>query len=64
MSAATVTLMACTGGPEIYACWHEAAYLSLLAELGYVSFWENFEGDVWGVARVIPPFITDFKSRD
>jgi hypothetical protein len=51
MSPATVTLTACTGGPDIYACWHESAYLSLLAELGYASFWESFEGDAWDIAR-------------
>ncbi len=62
MSAATVTLTACTGGLDIYACWHESAYLSLLADLGYVSFWESFEGDVWDVARS-PLAVTSVTSQ-
>jgi len=47
----TVKLTACTGGPQIFACWKEAAYLSKLAELGYGVFNEGFEGEVWDVAR-------------
>lgn len=48
---ATVTLTACNGGPQVFDCWHESAYLSLLVELGYTSFWESFEGDAWELAR-------------
>jgi len=50
-SSATVTLTACTGGPDLFACWHESAYLELLTDFGYASFWESFEGDVWDIAR-------------
>lgn len=48
---ATVALSACDGGPDVFSCWHESAYLSLLAELGYASFWESFEGSAWDIAR-------------
>lgn len=47
----TVTLSACSGGPQIFSCWHESAYLAKLAELGYNTFQEGFEGAVWNVAR-------------
>jgi hypothetical protein len=47
----TVKLTACTGGPQIFACWKEAAYLGKLAELGYGIFNEGFEDSVWDVAR-------------
>ncbi len=49
---ATVTLTACTGGPQIFTCWQEAAFLAKATELGHPSFREGFENDaVWGVAR-------------
>jgi hypothetical protein len=49
---ATVTLTACTGGPQIFACWKQAAFLSKAAELGLPSFREGFEDDeVWGIVR-------------
>lgn len=47
----TVKLTACTGGPQIFACWKEAAYLSKLAELGFGVFYEGFEGVAWDIAR-------------
>jgi VCBS repeat-containing protein len=51
-AVATVTLTACTGGPQIYACWKQAAFLARAAELGLPSFREGFEGDaVWGIVR-------------
>lgn len=54
-SQATVTLTACTGGPLLFACWREAAYLAKAAELGFSNFrelHESFEDDsVWGSAR-------------
>jgi hypothetical protein len=51
-SQATVTLTACTGGPEFFSCWQEASYLGKLAELGYQTFKESFEDDaVWGSVR-------------
>jgi hypothetical protein len=47
---ATVTLTACTGGPRIFTCWKEAAYLSMLP--ASALFTEGFENDlVWGSAR-------------
>lgn len=51
-SEATVTLTACTGGPTIFACWQESAYLAKLGEHGYSTFQEGFENDaVWGAVR-------------
>lgn len=50
--AATVTLGACTGGPQLYACWQESSYLAKAAELGYAGFLESFEDDAaWGGVR-------------
>jgi len=49
---ATVTLTACEGGPEIFTCWNETAFLAKAAEFGHPSFSEGFEDDaVWGGAR-------------
>ena len=49
---ATVTLSACDGGPPVYTCWMEAAYLAKLAELGIGTFQEGFEDDAaWGSVR-------------
>ena len=50
---ATVTLSACTGGPTVFVCWQETAYLARLAALGsYQTILEGFENDlVWGVTR-------------
>ena len=49
---ATVTLTACSGGPEIFDCWNESAFLAMAAELGYAHFEEGFEDDIaWGIAR-------------
>ncbi len=49
---ATVTLTACTNGPQIFTCWKEAAFLAKAAALGHPSFTEGFEDDaVWGLAR-------------
>ena len=59
-SQATVTLTACSSGPMVFVCWHEAPYLAKLAELGYQSFQEGFENDVaWGSARApnTAPFV-------
>lgn len=51
-SEATVTLSACEGGPDIYTCWHEDAFLDLVADLGYGTAHEGFEDDgVWGHIR-------------
>lgn len=50
-TSATVTLTACTGGPDVFACWQESSYLAKLAELGYATFSEGFEGTAWDVAR-------------
>lgn len=49
---ATVTLTACEGGPEIFTCWNETAFLAKAAEFGHPSFSEGFENDtVWGDVR-------------
>lgn len=51
-NTATVTLTACTGGPDIFSCWQEASYLAKLTELGYIPVQEGFENDsVWGSVR-------------
>jgi len=51
-ATATVTLSACEGGPQLFTCWKEAAYLQTAAELGLFHFREGFENDsVWGSAR-------------
>ncbi len=43
--SATVTMTACTGEPDVFACWNESAFLAKAAEHGYVSFQEGFEDD-------------------
>jgi hypothetical protein len=49
---ATVELTACTGGPQVFECWKEAAFLEKAAELGYAVLREGFEHDAtWGLAR-------------
>jgi hypothetical protein len=51
-SEATVTLTACRGGPQIYTCWKESAFLAQTAALGLPKFQEGFEDDaIWGQAR-------------
>jgi hypothetical protein len=48
----TVTLSACSGGPDVFTCWSETAFLAKAAEFGYTGFQEGFENDaVWGIAR-------------
>lgn len=49
---ATVTLSACDGGPDIFTCWNETAFLALATEWGLAVSLEGFEDDaVWGLAR-------------
>ncbi len=49
---ATVILSACDGGPDIYTCWDENAFLAEIQALGYSTFQEGFEDDaVWGHVR-------------
>jgi len=48
---ATVTLSACDGGPQIFSCWDETAFLAKLSELGYSTFQEGFETAAWDTAR-------------
>ena len=49
---ATVTLTACTEeAPLLFSCWKESAYRSKLAELGYRTFEEGFEGYAWDSVR-------------
>jgi hypothetical protein len=51
-SQATVTLTACTGGPDVFVCWNESAFLAKAAEHGYGGFQEGFEDDAaWSIAR-------------
>jgi hypothetical protein len=51
-SQATVSLTACEGGPQIFTCWKEGAFLAKAAALGHPSFAEGFENDAaWGGAR-------------
>jgi VCBS repeat-containing protein len=40
---ATLILTACEGGPQLFTCWKESAYLDKVGELGYVTFQEGFE---------------------
>jgi hypothetical protein len=43
---------ACNGGPEIFTCWEQAAFLRLANQNGFPRFQEGFESDaVWGHAR-------------
>jgi len=51
VDTATVTLTACTGGPDLFSCWQETAYRTKLAELGYSTFDEGFEGAAWDGVR-------------
>ena len=48
---ATVFLTACNGGPDVFVCWEEGAFISLANELGYHATTESFEGPAWGGAR-------------
>lgn len=49
---AAVTLSACLGGPDVFDCWSEPAYLAKAAEHGFAHVAEGFEdGAVWGSAR-------------
>jgi hypothetical protein len=49
---ATVTLTACGGGPQVFTCWKEDAFLAKSAALGHPRFQEGFEDDaVWGALR-------------
>lgn len=51
-SQATVTLTACVGGPTLFRCWNENAFLALAAEHGLPSFEEGFEDDIaWAATR-------------
>lgn len=51
-AVATVQLTACSGGPQIFTCWNETAFLAKVAELGHPSFEEGFEDDaIWGGVR-------------
>lgn len=49
---ALVTLSACMGGPELFTCWNESAFLAKAAESSFSILQESFESDVdWGDAR-------------
>ena len=60
---ATVTLTACGGGPQIFTCWKEAAFLAKANALGLPHFGEGFENDaIWGAARS-PNNVPSVNSR-
>jgi hypothetical protein len=49
---ATVFLSACSGGPDVFTCWNETAFLAKAAEWGLAGFQEGFEDHAaWGLAR-------------
>jgi len=51
-SEGTVTLSACTGGPDLFTCWKETAFDAEVATLGFPSYAEGFEDDfAWAAAR-------------
>jgi len=61
--SATVTLTACAGGPQIFACWKQGAFLAKAAALGHPSFTEGFEDDAtWRAARS-PDTLPSVSSR-
>jgi hypothetical protein len=60
---ATVTLTACGGGPQIFTCWKEAAFLAKADALGLPYLSEGFEDDaIWGAARS-PDNVLSVNSR-
>jgi hypothetical protein len=60
---ATVTLTACGGGPLIFTCWKENAFLAKADALGLPRFTESFEDDaIWGLARS-PDNVLSVNSR-
>ena len=48
---ATVTLSACEGGPDLFTCWHEAAFQAEIAALGHSTIFEGFESGPWEAVR-------------
>ena len=59
-ATATVTISACSPGPEIFTCWQEASYLAKISEFGYNLFLEGFEGTAWDTVRSVgAPSITN-----
>ncbi|MEN8008519.1 MAG: Ig-like domain-containing protein [Candidatus Krumholzibacteriota bacterium] len=62
---ATVTLTACDGGPDVFMCWKETAFLALAADLGYYSNTESFEGPAWDGVRTpySAPSVTNLGVR-
>jgi hypothetical protein len=60
---ASVTLSACTGGPQLFTCWKRGAFIAKAKELGHPRFVEGFEDDaVWGSARS-PDTVLAVSSR-
>jgi len=60
---ATVTLTACGGGPQIFTCWKESAFLAKADALDLPRFSEGFEDDaIWGAARS-PNNVLSVNSR-
>ncbi len=62
---ATVFLTACEGGPDVFSCWKEGAFMALAAEHGYYATVESFEGPAWDIARspVSQPSVTNLGIR-
>ena len=62
-SEATVTLSACTAGPDVFSCWSATAFLEIVNASGLGTFQEGFEDDyVWGDART-PQSMPGVSSR-
>ncbi len=50
--AATVSLSACSPGPQVFTCWNETAFRAKATELGLFSIEEGFEDvTTWGGIR-------------
>ncbi len=47
---ATVHLIACNGGPDVFVCWEEEAFLSMAGDLGYYRSFESLNGPAWDPA--------------
>ena len=60
---ATVFLTACNGGPDVFVCWEEDAFLAMASDLGYFISHETFEGPVWDTVRT-PTTAMSVTSQD
>ena len=48
---ATVFLTACTGGPDVFVCWEEEAFMAMANDLGYYVSHERFNSPAWDAVR-------------